>query len=65
MKTRLKILASMAGFTLPVSVAGQLVADKLPNIVIIEADDLGFGDLSCYGATRIKTPGMDRVIVPE
>lgn len=61
MKTRLKMLASMAGFTLPASVSGQLAVDKLPNIVIIEADDLGFGDLSCYGATRIKTPGMDRV----
>ena len=32
-----------------------------PNIVIIEADDLGFGDLSCYGATAIQTSGMDRL----
>ena len=34
---------------------------KQPNVVIIVADDLGYGDLSCYGATAIKTPGMDRV----
>ena len=34
---------------------------KQPNIVIIVADDLGYGDLSCYGASAIKTPGMDRV----
>lgn len=61
MKAKFKILASMAGMTLPVTLMGQISSDKLPNIVIIEADDLGFGDLSCYGATRIKTPGMDRI----
>lgn len=35
--------------------------EKRPNIIIIMADDLGFGDLSCYGAKRIQTPGMDRL----
>ena len=32
-----------------------------PNIVLIYADDLGYGDLSCYGATRIQTPAIDRM----
>ena len=32
-----------------------------PNIVVIMADDLGYGDLSCYGATSLKTPHIDRL----
>jgi len=34
---------------------------KNPNIVLIYADDLGFGDLGCYGATKIRTPNIDRL----
>lgn len=44
----------------PLTAFGQLVPQQ-PNVIIIEADDLGFGDLGCYGATSIKTPGMDRL----
>lgn len=32
-----------------------------PNIIIIYADDLGFGDLNCYGATDIPTPNLDKM----
>ena len=32
-----------------------------PNIIFIMADDMGYGDLGCYGATRIRTPNMDRI----
>src|SRR5438034_1187656 len=32
-----------------------------PNIVLIYADDVGYGDLSCYGASRVRTPNLDRL----
>src|SRR5690606_27795654 len=32
-----------------------------PNVVFIFADDLGYGDLGCYGATNVKTPHIDRL----
>jgi len=34
---------------------------KLPNVVVIYADDLGYGDIGCYGATKVKTPNIDRL----
>ncbi|RRB07252.1 sulfatase family protein [Larkinella rosea] len=36
-------------------------AQQKPNVVLIYADDLGYGDVSCYGATHVKTPNIDRV----
>ena len=36
-------------------------AARRPNIVYMYADDLGYGDVSCYGATRVKTPNIDRL----
>ena len=35
--------------------------NKLPNIVFILADDLGYGDLSSFGATKVNTPNVDRL----
>lgn len=36
-------------------------SDSRPNVVFVMADDMGYGDLGCYGATKIQTPNMDRL----
>ncbi|MGI4866370.1 MAG: arylsulfatase [Janthinobacterium lividum] len=36
-------------------------AKRPPNIIFIVADDLGYGDISCYGQQRFKTPNIDRL----
>lgn len=44
--------------------AGTLVGaepSSPPNIVLIYADDLGYGDVGCYGATCVETPNIDRL----
>ena len=53
MKHLLPLLALLA-------LASARAADK-PNIIVIMADDLGYGDVSCYGATKVKTPNIDRL----
>ena len=35
--------------------------DNRPNVIVIMADDLGYGDLSCYGADSFKTPNIDKL----
>ena len=39
---------------------GEVSPDK-PNIIFILADDMGYGDLSCYGNQYVKTPNIDRL----
>lgn len=54
MKIRLSVLIVFA-----VCICG--FAGRKPNLVMIMADDLGYGDLACYGNTQHKTPNLDRM----
>ena len=41
--------------------APESKSNEKPNVVLIYIDDLGYGDVSCYGATEINTPNVDKI----
>ena len=47
--------------TLVLSISSMLYATERPNIVVFLCDDLGYGDLACYGNKTIRTPNLDRL----
>ena len=58
---KVKKLLFLALTLCAVSLGATLRAAEKPNIIIILADDLGYGDLGCYGHPSIRTPNIDRM----
>lgn len=69
MKPLLSFLCVLGTFVVQSSAAkphsdGTVIASPArtsPNVVFIFADDLGYGDVGCYGATKVQTPNIDRL----
>ncbi len=58
------VRAALACFSLALfccATTAHAADDVLPNVIVIMADDMGFGDVSCYGATELQTPNIDRL----
>ena len=52
----------LAVFALAQTATAEKTDDQtLPHVLLIFADDLGYGDIGCYGATKLKTPHIDRL----
>jgi len=56
----LSLLFILTAFTAAGQNSSNLNVSR-PNVIYIYADDLGYGDLSCYGATKIHTPNVDKI----
>ena len=59
--TGLQVLAALSLLITEFSVAAEKLSAERPNVVVIMADDMGYGDLSCYGAHSLQTPHLDRL----
>lgn len=57
----LAVLPCLGSLFSPGNLIQAAPASALPNIIVIVTDDLGYGDLGCYGATKIATPNVDRL----
>ena len=64
MKQQLQTILSIASLLSmsPLTMAkGEIPLEKSPNVILFLMDDMGYGDLSCYGALQYKTPNLDQM----
>lgn len=59
MNSKIALISSIIGSYATLS--GYAQEKQVPNIIFILADDIGYTDLGCYGATKIKTPHIDAI----
>ena len=61
LKSKLTAYSSLAVLAAVTACTKEKSKIYKPNILIIYADDLGYGDLECYGATRVQTPNVNKI----
>jgi len=59
--TSQRFLFSVFAMLFALAVHSQATKNKKPNIILIYTDDLGYGDVGCYGTSAIPTPNIDRL----
>ncbi len=58
---KMKPLLFLSFFHVLLSACSLLAEEATPNVVLIVVEDLGYGDVGCYGATKVKTPNIDQL----
>ena len=58
---RIALLVLLSTGLIVETIAGRQQNPSRPNVLLIQADDLGYGDLSAYGQARFSTPSLDRL----
>jgi uncharacterized sulfatase len=61
MRSKIRIASILAGAVIPSAVTATGEKVSKPNLVIILADDMGYGDISCYNSSQVKTGSIDRL----
>lgn len=61
MLTLMSLTMATSATSVAASPKGEHTSPQRPNVLIIYADDLGYGDLQCYGAKNVNTPNVNRL----